>query len=370
MAKTVYRLKNVKPKEVSLVSRPAFEESEWLILKSLTVTFDDVRFTGKPLHPWLHIENNGTDGLLLTCTAVVLAAGDSLDGHSYTAEEVRALQELWARQYARKSTVTQPNAQRYIHDSKGLPLWSAMVVAFGVTDDKGLKVAGAGGKELPGNCWWIQLAVTDDEGIASKIVGDKRMFNGLTVTAPAVLLGKAGRTSTERLPARRNLIYDMSDPGTLNGVADMLAYQITTRVDAARQEAEEAAEAEAEAKRRADELTPQEAGKLLAETVIDILVQSGGETLVDFVTTYHCLSRVHCNTCRTDPVWRAATGAPDVCPFPGSAPVILAAVPADAAEICRACHDAKACPNVSVCCGGKLSVNIITSCPSGKWRSA
>jgi hypothetical protein len=33
-----------------------------------------------------------------------------------------------------------------------------------------------------------------------------------------------------------------------------------------------------------------------------------------FCASVHCTSRIHCRTCRRDPAWRAAVGAPAVCP--------------------------------------------------------
>ena len=34
----------------------------------------------------------------------------------------------------------------------------------------------------------------------------------------------------------------------------------------------------------------------------------------NFLTSSACQCRAHCPACRTDPVWRAAVGAPEVCP--------------------------------------------------------
>jgi len=33
-----------------------------------------------------------------------------------------------------------------------------------------------------------------------------------------------------------------------------------------------------------------------------------------FTSSIHCTSRAHCRTCKTDPEWRKAVGAPDECP--------------------------------------------------------
>jgi hypothetical protein len=37
-------------------------------------------------------------------------------------------------------------------------------------------------------------------------------------------------------------------------------------------------------------------------------------SVTNFITSAHCLSRAHCVTCLKSPTWRAAVGAPDVCP--------------------------------------------------------
>jgi hypothetical protein len=36
---------------------------------------------------------------------------------------------------------------------------------------------------------------------------------------------------------------------------------------------------------------------------------------MSFTNSYHCLSRVHCATCRKSAIWREQIGAPDVCPY-------------------------------------------------------
>lgn len=36
--------------------------------------------------------------------------------------------------------------------------------------------------------------------------------------------------------------------------------------------------------------------------------------------------------------------------------------------ICRACHDARVCPNVTACCGGGMLVVIRVPCPHGRWE--
>ncbi|RPI63136.1 MAG: hypothetical protein EHM48_02940 [Planctomycetaceae bacterium] len=47
---------------------------------------------------------------------------------------------------------------------------------------------------------------------------------------------------------------------------------------------------------------------------------------------------------------------------PKQRPAILAGVIAE----CQSCGE-RVCPNVTVCCGGQVSVNIITPCPQGRW---
>ena len=37
--------------------------------------------------------------------------------------------------------------------------------------------------------------------------------------------------------------------------------------------------------------------------------------------------------------------------------------PPDAGAICAVCADSRGCPNVSVCCGGQLTVNLVVPCP-------
>ena len=34
-----------------------------------------------------------------------------------------------------------------------------------------------------------------------------------------------------------------------------------------------------------------------------------------FTDSIHCTSHAHCKTCRSDPAWRRAVGAPDICPY-------------------------------------------------------
>jgi len=43
-------------------------------------------------------------------------------------------------------------------------------------------------------------------------------------------------------------------------------------------------------------------------------------------------------------------------------------IPDGAKTTCSICPDARACPNVRVCCGGQVLVNIIIECPRGYWQ--
>ena len=43
-------------------------------------------------------------------------------------------------------------------------------------------------------------------------------------------------------------------------------------------------------------------------------------------------------------------------------------IPKDVEARCKACNDARGCPNVKVCCGGKITVNIIVPCPKNYWQ--
>ena len=48
-------------------------------------------------------------------------------------------------------------------------------------------------------------------------------------------------------------------------------------------------------------------------------------------------------------------------------PKPLANIPPEAVGVCQNCHDSRACPNVSFCCGGKIVVNIVVPCPRDHW---
>jgi hypothetical protein len=40
-------------------------------------------------------------------------------------------------------------------------------------------------------------------------------------------------------------------------------------------------------------------------------------------------------------------------------------VPAEYVAMCHDCHEAKGCPNATVCCGGTITVAITQDCPHG-----
>jgi len=117
----------------------------------------------------------------------------------------------------------------------------------------------------------------------------------------------------------------------------------------------------------------------------------------NFFTSFHCTSQAHCGTCR----WQSEEGrkwrdsiarhydVPEIdfeCPHgkPWTKELKQAKIkgakaqrhkeaqqrediPADAISICQNCHEARSCPNTTVCCGGKLLVHIIVPCPHGYW---
>ena len=43
-------------------------------------------------------------------------------------------------------------------------------------------------------------------------------------------------------------------------------------------------------------------------------------------------------------------------------------IPPDALAKCAECPDQKGCPNVTVCCGEKVSINITVPCKLNKWK--
>jgi hypothetical protein len=64
----------------------------------------------------------------------------------------------------------------------------------------------------------------------------------------------------------------------------------------------------------------------------------------DFATSAHCRMRSHCRACRTALAWRAAAGAPDICPYGVTidglpAVVDLAATLVARLAACKECDD-------------------------------
>jgi len=51
-------------------------------------------------------------------------------------------------------------------------------------------------------------------------------------------------------------------------------------------------------------------------------------------------------------------------PAPARKPT--SSVPPNAEEICAECVS-RTCPNVTVCCGGRVSITIVAPCPEGRW---
>ncbi len=94
--------------------------------------------------------------------------------------------------------------------------------------------------------------------------------------------------------------------------------------------------------------------------------------MIDFTTTNHCRSHLHCNACRNDPAWRAAMAKsfvmPDKCPYDGPNGRKVYRVPDNAADICRECEKPISCPNVTSCCGGKITITLRSPCPKGLWK--
>ena len=80
----------------------------------------------------------------------------------------------------------------------------------------------------------------------------------------------------------------------------------------------------------------------------------------------YCRSGGHCQACRSDPAWRKATGAPEVCPGRESVVVRPARVKRLAAALpCGTCGEKRSCANVTVCCGGQESVVVRVPCRLG-----
>lgn len=184
-----YRLRNVDPTAVALTGNPAFKESFWLLLKNnMAVKYDSISFSGKPLHPWSHVENIGEDDILLLVTSVLLAPGDPKpDGGTYDAEEIAGLESLWAGRYSATDRDGGYGSAHYIREGDKANFDTA-VVAFGLAGDKELSLQGAGDAVVPPGAWFMQLVIADDDGTASRTIGNKKVLNGLAVKGAAILL--------------------------------------------------------------------------------------------------------------------------------------------------------------------------------------
>jgi hypothetical protein len=100
----------------------------------------------------------------------------------------------------------------------------------------------------------------------------------------------------------------------------------------------------------------------------------------------HCRSHAHCRACRDltqgrdlRRQWGLRWGLPGSevdfpCPeghpwgFAGSKP--LPVPPNPAVAVCEKCPDQRACPNVTVCCGGRITVAFRAPCKHGSLPAA
>jgi hypothetical protein len=105
-----------------------------------------------------------------------------------------------------------------------------------------------------------------------------------------------------------------------------------------------------------------------------------------FTDTTMCQRRTHCPICRQKAngrQWRRTVGrryalpqgAPDfTCPFGVAWSETDAASPTQADQripdevppVCHSCLD-RTCPNVTTCCGGRVSVYLVVPCPKGRF---
>ena len=172
-----------------------------MVLKSLSTTFDRLQLSGRPIHEWHGVEVLDDDDLLILATAIVLQAGDPKpDGGKYTAEEIESLATLWAARHGDpKGTKGRLVGNPGKGETDGV-LADVRIVAFGMSGDKdGLTIEGCD-TPLPSGCWFVQLAIGNERGTASKVVGDKRTYNGLAATNARTLLTKAAPASDEATP--------------------------------------------------------------------------------------------------------------------------------------------------------------------------
>jgi len=63
---------------------------------------------------------------------------------------------------------------------------------------------------------------------------------------------------------------------------------------------------------------------------------------------------------------RAAANRAALTPSTPPRPSATIEIPSDAVERCHHC-ETRTCPNVTACCGGRVSVHIVAPCPDGRW---
>ena len=163
--------------------------SSWIILKDQAATLDGIQFTGRPTHEWSAVESVGETDLALLVTGVVMAEGDKRsDGEEYTTEQVAAVQELWARRYARASRDRLGAHQdwRGIMDGDEVS-GDAAVVGFGMSGDDPITLASddESGVTIAPHSFFLQVLVTGPT--AKKLIGDKRTINGFAVVGVSFL---------------------------------------------------------------------------------------------------------------------------------------------------------------------------------------
>ena len=106
-----------------------------------------------------------------------------------------------------------------------------------------------------------------------------------------------------------------------------------------------------------------------------------GRLLMKWVDTYHCLSKVHCFACRSNPAWRKGHNAPKTCPYgvdigeiPEPAAValgeILSQFVQDRLAICRRCTSSCPLKELTKCQRTALLNRTNMCCPIDppKWK--
>jgi len=259
-----YRLKDVKPDEVSLVNAPAFRPSRWLFLKSLAVSFDYLELSNKPLHEFVHLENVGDDDLALLATAIVLAPGDKKpDGGKYSEDEIAALERLWASRYGSTN-----RDGRFAHQSiyeNGQKNGNVAVVSFGIAPDgkTGISLAGADGKTIPPGSWFLQLLIDDSDlsstaydsktgKTASRIVRDKKIKGVGVVNAAVLLKATAGGDWPGGFGDPLALSYGDSDEVSPEELGEQIVEAVTEGIEQAE-----------------DEVSPTEFGEEIVGAIVD-----------------------------------------------------------------------------------------------------